>query len=138
MRVFVDTNLWVYRLDRREPEKSRRVGEWLANLVKEHDIVLSTQVLVEFRAVISHKLVPALPADDIQMAMEALAAFEVVATDANLVLDAHQLAVAEQLQWFDALIIEAAIRNNCQHLYSEDLAHDHRYGQLTVQNPLAA
>ena len=27
-----------------------------------------------------------------------------VGTDSSLVLDAHQLAVAEQLSWFDALI----------------------------------
>ena len=31
--------------------------------------------------------------------------------DANLVLDAHELAQAEQLSWFDALIVEAAIRS---------------------------
>jgi predicted nucleic acid-binding protein len=30
MRAFIDTNLWAYRLDRREPAKSQRVGHWLA------------------------------------------------------------------------------------------------------------
>ncbi len=25
MRVFIDTNLWVYRLDRRDPDKALRV-----------------------------------------------------------------------------------------------------------------
>ena len=25
MRVFIDTNLWVYRLDRREPDKAERI-----------------------------------------------------------------------------------------------------------------
>ena len=46
-----------------------------------------------------------------RFAFNVLAAFEVVATDANLVLDAHELAQAEQLSWFDALIVEAAIRS---------------------------
>ena len=39
MRVFIDTNLWAYRLDRREPAKSERL-----------------------RAVASRKLQPPLPA----------------------------------------------------------------------------
>jgi predicted nucleic acid-binding protein len=33
MRVFIDTNLWTYRLDQREPAKSGRVHEWLAAIV---------------------------------------------------------------------------------------------------------
>ena len=71
------------------------------------------------------------------VALAALSAFEVVATDTNLVLDAHELPVAERLSWFDALIVEAAIRSRCDVLYSEDLAHGRRFGALTVCNPLA-
>ena len=137
MRDFVDTNLWVYRLDRREAAKSRRIGAWLKELARDHEIVVSTQVLIELRAVASAKLKPALSANDTGVALAALSAFEVVATDTNLVLDAHELAVAEQLSWFDALIVEAAIRSRCDVLYSEDLAHGRRFGDLTVCNPLA-
>ena len=32
MRVFIDTNLWAYRLDRREATKSERVRGWLAEI----------------------------------------------------------------------------------------------------------
>jgi predicted nucleic acid-binding protein len=42
MRVFIDTNLWAYRLDRREPEKAERLKPWLAAVAAEHDIVIST------------------------------------------------------------------------------------------------
>jgi predicted nucleic acid-binding protein len=137
VRAFVDTNLWVYRLDRREAAKSRRVGAWLKELAREHEIVVSTQVLIELRAVVTGKLKPALSAADTGTALAALSAFEVVGTDANMVLDAHELAVAEQLSWFDALIVESAIRSRCDVLYSEDLAHGRRFGALTVRNPLA-
>jgi predicted nucleic acid-binding protein len=138
VRVFIDTNLWVYRLDRREPEKSHLVAQWLRELVAEHDIVISTQVLIELRAVLSRKLLPALPAGEIRATLEALAGFEVVPTEAALVLDAHELAEAEQLAWFDALILEAAIRSGCQVLFSEDFGHGRRFGALGVLNPLAA
>ena len=62
MRVFIDTNLWAYRLDRREPAKSARLKPWLAQMIADHDIVISTQVLIELRAVASRKLQPPLPA----------------------------------------------------------------------------
>lgn len=136
MRVFVDTNLWVYRLDRREPEKARRIGEWLRDVAAEHEIVVSTQALIELRSVLSRKLKPAFDPDDTRLALAALAAFEVIPADANLVLDAHELANSAQLSWFDALIVEAAIRSRCAILYSEDLGHGRRFDGLSVCNPL--
>ncbi|MGH8182667.1 MAG: PIN domain-containing protein [Rhodanobacteraceae bacterium] len=135
MRVFVDTNLWVYRLDRQQPEKSRFVEGWLRRLADEHEIVVSTQVLIELRAVLTGKLKPAFSAADAGAALNAMAAFEVIGADANMVMDAHDLAVAEQLSWFDALIAEAAIRSHCAVLYSEDFGHDRRFDGLLVQNP---
>ena len=135
MRVFIDTNLWVYRLDQREPEKSRRISTWLRELANDHDIVVSTQVLIELRAVVSGKLKPALSFADTRLALNVLAAFEVVATDVNLVLDAHELAQAEQLSWFDALIVEAAIRSRCTKLFTEDMSHGRKFSGLIVCNP---
>lgn len=135
MRVFVDTNIWVYRLDRREPRKSAFVRNWLRELVEDHEILVSTQVLIELRSVLTHKLKPPLSWQDTQAALEALAEFEVVPANTNLVLDAHELARAEQLSWFDALILEAAMRSGCERLYSEDLGHDRHFGGLVVINP---
>lgn len=137
MRAFVDTNLWVYRFDRRNPEKSRFVADWLRRLAHEHEIVISTQVLIELRSVLTRKLVPAFTPEDTHLALEALQGFEVVPTHAALVLDAHELAITEQMAWFDALLAEAALRSHCRVLYSEDFGHGRRLGgRLLVQNPL--
>jgi predicted nucleic acid-binding protein len=135
MRVFIDTNLWVYRLDRREIDKSRLATAWLRQMARDNEIVISTQVMVELRAVLTRKFKPAWSASDVSSALHALSAFEVVTTDANLVLDADILASAEQLSWFDALIAEAAIRSGCTVLFSEDFSHRRRLGDLTVRNP---
>jgi predicted nucleic acid-binding protein len=138
MRVFVDTNLWVYRLDQREPEKSAWIGAWLRKLAVANDIVVSTQVLIELRAVVRQKFKPPLSAEDTRVALGVLAAFEVAVTDQNLVLDAHELCEAEQLSWCDALIVEAAIRSDCQLLYSEDMSHGRKFGKLSICNPFLA
>lgn len=136
MRVFVDTNLWVYRLDRREPVKGERIRSWLADLAEDNDIIISTQVLIELRAVATRKLRPALSDAEITALLAAMAGFEVVSTELNLVLDAHQLALRHQLSWFDALIAEAAIRSGCAVLFSEDFNHGVTIGELQVINPL--
>ena len=136
MRVFIDTNIWAYRLDRREAVKSERVRGWLAEVIADHEVVISTQVLIELRSVASRKLQPALGDQQITALLQALAGFEVLGTDANLILDAHQLAIREQLSWFDALIAEAAIRSRCALLFSEDFSHGRRIAGLEVVNPL--
>lgn len=136
MRVFIDTNLWVYRLDKRQPDKSQFIAQWLRTLAAEHEIVISTQVLIELRSVLSCKFVPALPDDDIHTALQILCAFEVVTTTPAMVLDAHALCVTLHLSWFDALIAEAALRSDCEILYSEDFSHGQRLGSATVaKNP---
>ncbi len=135
VRVFIDTNLWAYRLDKREADKARRIAGWLHALAREHEIVVSTQVLIELRAVLTRKFKPPMSPRNVRAALEALAQFDVVATDANLVLDAHEMAEREQLGWFDALIVEAAIRSGCERLYSEDFSHGRTVADLTILNP---
>ena len=135
MRVFIDTNLWVYRLDQREIEKSRFATAWLREMARDHEIVISTQVMIELRAVLTRKFKPAWSAPDVSSALHALTAFEVVTTDANLVLDADVLAGSERLAWFDALIAEAAVRSGCAVLFSVGFSHNRQFGDLTVCNP---
>jgi predicted nucleic acid-binding protein len=113
------------------------VGHWLAAITAEHEVVISTQVLIELRSVVSRKLNPPLPERQITELLEAMSGFEVVSTNANLVLDAHTLAIQEQLSWFDALIVEAALRSRCDVLFSEDLHHGGSIDHLQLINPLA-
>ena len=110
--------------------------KWLAEVIADHEVVISTQVLIELRSVASPKLQPPLGDQQITALLQALAGFEVWCTDANLILDAHQLATREQLSWFDALIAEAAIRSRCALLFSEDFSHGCRIAGLEVVNPL--
>ena len=97
MRVFIDTNLWVYRLDQREPQKRQHVERWLSDVVDKHDVVISTQVLIELRSVVSRKLQPPLRPTQTHDLLEALSGFEVMMIDEKLVLDTDHLAITEHL-----------------------------------------
>jgi predicted nucleic acid-binding protein len=137
MRVFVDTNIWVYRFDKRDSNKVLRTAAWLKEIANAHDIVISTQVLIELRSVLTKKFSPAVPHVEVRKILEILSAFEVVDADVSLILDAHELSVAHQISWFDALIVEAASRSQCDVLYSEDMQSMGQIGKLKIINPYA-
>ena len=54
--IFVDTNVWVYAVDAADPAKRERALEVTAP-ARDRDLVISTQVLAEFYAVVTRKLV---------------------------------------------------------------------------------
>ena len=57
---------------------------------------------------------------------------------AQSVQTAIVLAQEHQVHWWDALILEAALRARADLLLSEDGPPGRRYGDLVVENPFAA
>jgi predicted nucleic acid-binding protein len=55
--------------------------------------------------------------------------------DAPMILAAIARSRSESFAFWDALIVEAALRAGARHLLTEDLQHRQRIGDLTVENP---
>ena len=51
-------HLWAFRFDRRQPEHSERLKPWLAQVIANHELVISAQVWSELRSLASRKLQP--------------------------------------------------------------------------------
>jgi predicted nucleic acid-binding protein len=134
--VFVDTNVWVYAVDAADPAKRERALEVVAP-ARGRDLVVSTQVLTEFYAVVTRKLAVPVPAQDAQAMVAQLSALPVVAVDASLVAAAIAGSREWQVSIWDALILRAAEVAGCRRLLSEDLADGMTYGSVTVENPFA-
>lgn len=135
MICFFDTNVLVYCMDAGDPERQARAIERFSLACERDTVVLSAQVLQEFYAVTTRKLQPPLSPAAAQAQIERLASFEVVGSSATSVLEATRLAARHQLQWWDALILEAALRAQADVLVSEDGQHGQRFGKLTIENP---
>jgi predicted nucleic acid-binding protein len=58
-----------------------------------------------------------------------------VPSSSGLFLEALRLQKANQIAWYDSLIVAAAVQGGCGILYSEDLQHGRRFGDLIIQNP---
>ena len=132
-RVFIDTNVLVYRFDGSDPLKQATAAALLAD--DELDLVISTQVLSEFFAIVTRKLNPPMPIDDAITAVENLSELEVLPVTRNLVLDATRTARDHQLSYWDALIVESASRAGAAELITEDLADGSNLRGVTIRNP---
>lgn len=132
--VFVDTNVWVYAVDAADPVRRERALAVTAP-VSGRDLVVSTQVLVEFYAVVTRKLALPLPPESAEAMVRELAGLPVVAVDGSLVASAIAGSRLWQVSIWDALILRAAEVAGCRRVLSEDLADGATYGSVVVENP---
>jgi predicted nucleic acid-binding protein len=134
--IFVDTSVWVYAVDAADPAKRKRALEAIAP-APSRDLVISTQVLTEFYAVVTRQLAVPVSVEDAEAMVSQLSVLPVVAIDSSLVVS----AIAGSREWrisiWDALILRAAEVAGCRHVLSEDLADGTTYGSVVVENPFA-
>jgi predicted nucleic acid-binding protein len=137
--ALVDTNVLVYRFDARFPQKQRIATDLLRRGIRDDDIRLPHQAIVEFVAAVTRpvaggrSILP--PADARREAEELLAQFEVVYPNEALVRTALRGAAAYQLSWLDAHLWAYAEHYGLAQLFSEDFQHDRLYGTVRVVNP---
>jgi predicted nucleic acid-binding protein len=135
----VDTNVLVYRFDRRFPDKQRIASERLRRGIVDGSLRLPQQAIVEFVAAVTRPLDrgrPLLtPIEALREAEDLLDQFEILYPDEAVVRTALRGAALYQLQWFDAHLWAYAEHYGLDELLSEDFEHGRRYGTVRVVNP---
>ncbi len=135
MVTFIDSNVLLYTIDNSNVAKQTQAIEAIARASSRGTVAISTQVLVEFFNISTAKLKPGLSHQAASEMLERLCEFEVVSSTGQGVLEATKLVQRYKLQWWDALILEAAVRAGADILLSEDGQHGQRFGKLVVHNP---
>lgn len=129
VRAFADTNVPLYALDVDEAKRKKALALLRGNPV------ISVQVVNEFISVATGKK-RLTRAEANRLAGVMMRRCEVVAMDAALVGEAIALGERLQLSHWDSLIVAAALRANCDTLYSEDMQHGQLIdGRLKIVNP---
>jgi predicted nucleic acid-binding protein len=132
---FVDTNVLIYAEDRDAKAKHRMARDIVVDLWESRDGVVSVQVLQEFYINATRKRKrPLAPAKAKEIVDEYLT-WTVIDNTGPMLVDAIELHRKAQLSFWDALIVQAAIRGGCDRLYSEDLNSGQRFGSLVIVNP---
>jgi predicted nucleic acid-binding protein len=133
---FLDTNVLVYAYDTSDPVK-QRVAKELVRRAVAGEFVISAQVLGEFAATLLHKVSPPVAADDLIVALDALAAIKLLSPDGDLIRRAVQVRTSYGLHFYDGMIVAAAERLGCPQIWSEDFNAGQTYFGVTVRNPFS-
>ena len=132
-KVFLDTNILVYALDRDEQEKQSACRAILRQLQDDNRAVISTQVMQEFFVVATRKLgVEPLKAKRI---LQALGNVETIAVAPALIYEAIDCSLLNQISFWDALVIVCADSARCALVLSEDLNDGQVIKGVKIQNP---
>ena len=133
-KVFVDTNVLVYSMDRFDPGRQSQCRALMASFTVELRGVISTQVMQEFYVTATRKMgVDALLAKDILHSFEH---FEVVIVTPQMIRDAVDCSVINRVSFWDALIVVAAESARCERIWTEDLNHGQIIRGVRIENPL--
>jgi predicted nucleic acid-binding protein len=135
LKVFIDTNAFVYANDSRYPAKQRIAIDLVKARLRAADTAISTQVIMEYASTARTKLRQ--PLEGIIRQLNVMERFEVVSINGALVRDALVLSAESSISWWDAVIVSAARAAGCTVLVTEDLSPSTSYGKLRVENPFA-
>ena len=136
VEIFLDTNVLIYSFDSTAPRKRERAAELIHPYSKERTVGISWQVVQEFMAVALGRFKKAFKEDDLKDYLEiVLLPLCVCWPTPSLYAQALRVHSQFQYSWYDSLIITAAISSGAKTLYSEDLQHGQKLGELTILNP---
>jgi predicted nucleic acid-binding protein len=133
--TFVDTNVFVYVRDPRDPEKQARAENWLASLWRDRSGRTSMQVLSEYYYNVTHKLIPRVAPEEAWDDTVTLLKWNPHAVDAALLTRAREIEQRWRLSWWDSMVVAAAQVQGCALLLTEDLQDGAVYGGVTVRSP---
>jgi len=116
------------------PAEEMRRGRAIAAIAG-GDYATSGQVHAEFYHNATMKIRPALSHAEATGWLDRLRRFPVVAVTGELVARGAAIAERFQVSYWDGAIIAAASEIGAGTLYTEDLSHGQRYGDVRVINP---
>jgi predicted nucleic acid-binding protein len=135
-RFFLDTNVFVYEVDTRDPAKNRRAVELIDSAVSSKRGAVSYQVVQEFFNVALTRFAKPFSVTEAEAYLSlTFKPILAVQSSPRLFLEALRIQRQHQFSWYDALIVAAAQEVNCSILYTEDMQHGRRIGDLRIENP---
>ena len=135
MKSFLDTNFLVYLFDEDSPTKKALAQELFEIEASAGDVVLSTQVLQEFYVTVTRKLARPLKAETALQALSQFAALSVIEIDSAMILGAARRCLKDSISFWDALIVDAALKAGARRLWSEDLQDGRTIDVMRIENP---
>lgn len=138
-RFFLDTNVLIYSFDINSKAKQKRASDLVDSALTTRRGVISYQVVQEFLNVATRKFAGVLSTGEAQLYLErVLMPLCHVFPDARLYSQALSISTEMRISFYDALIVRSAVAADCRILWTEDLQHGRRVGDLEIRDPFRA
>jgi predicted nucleic acid-binding protein len=135
-RFFLDTNVFVYSFDASVPAKARRARQLIRRAVATRKGIVSYQVVQEFFNVALRRFAQPMTVPEAEQYLATVfRPLMAIHSSQALYGEALRLSGKYSLSWYDSLIVAAALEGESSVLYSEDLHHGQRFGDLLIENP---
>jgi predicted nucleic acid-binding protein len=135
-KFFLDTNLFVYTFDAKEPAKRKTASQLIRRAVDTGEGIISYQVVQEFFNVALRRFAqPMSAAEAEQYLITVLRPLLAVHSSPAIYFEALRIAEKQRMSWYDSLIVAAALEGQCEKLYSEDFQHGRKIESLRIENP---
>jgi predicted nucleic acid-binding protein len=135
-KYFIDTNIFVYSFDHKNPEKKERSRRMIERALVTGDGMISTQVIQEFLNVATQKFaVPMKPDDSLAYLRIVLNPLCQVYPNLALYETCLEVQAETRYSFFDSLILAAAIQGGCSYLCSEYLQEGQVVRGVAIANP---
>jgi predicted nucleic acid-binding protein len=135
-KVFVDTNVLVYAHDIDAGRKQQMAEYILDGLRQERSGALSMQVLEEFYNIVTRKVTSPVSGEEARGIVKDFA-YWCVATTPNEIQRAFEIEDEARINFWDAMIVAAAIKAGASRILSEDLQHGQAIAGIQIVNPFA-
>jgi len=133
---FVDTNILVYAYDQTAGQKYRLARELMERLWDSGEGMLSTQVLQEFHVAVTSRIPQPIPPRRAREIISDLGTWTIAVVEVSDILQASELGGRYRLNFWDALILVAARKEDAEVIWSEDFNDGQNYGSIIARNPL--
>jgi predicted nucleic acid-binding protein len=133
----VDTNVLVYAHDLDAGGRHGVAARLVAELWETRRAVISTQVLQEFYVNATRKIPSPLPRATARQIVKAYANWQTELVGPSEILLASELEEQDQLSFWDALIVAAALKGGASTILTEDMSARRRIADIRIENPFA-
>ena len=135
---FIDTNVFVYQLERLDTRKAAIAEQLIQRGIADGTACISFQVVQECLNTAIRKAQIRLSEDEMRRHLESvLAPLLRVQPSIRLYRASLDIRSRYQFSFYDALIVAAALEAGCSRLYTEDMQHGQQIEQLTILSPFA-
>jgi len=133
--VFVDTNILVYAYDSSAGDKHEIAKKEIAALWDSGQGHISTQVLQELYVTLTKKVPKPISPDLAKPIIQDFLKWKVVINDGISILEAIEIQKQYRFGFWDALIVQAAVKGGAGVLLTEDFESGRLIDGVRIQNP---